>query len=79
MEVRLRPSALEDLTAIIDYIAPENPIAALRIVDEIEVFCMTTLADNPTIAPLHDEILADIRIMPVAGYRICYFLHQGHC
>lgn len=81
MDVRLRPKALDDLNNIIDYIAPEEPVAALRIVDAIETFCLITLGDNPHIGALHDivvqnDVVENIRIFPLVGYRICYFVRD---
>ena len=78
MEVRLRPRAINDLVEIFDYVSTENPVAAARIVDEIEAFCMSSLSDNPHIGTAKDEIVADIRIFPVAGYRVCYFVRDSH-
>ncbi len=78
MEVRLRPLALDDLGSIIDYIAQENPSAALRIVDEIEAFCMLTLADNPHIAPTRDGIHPGLRIFTLNGYRVCYIVRETY-
>lgn len=77
MHVRLRPKALDDLERIIDHIAPEEPVAALRIVDAIETFCLITLADNPQIGIAQNDVVENIRIFPLVGYRICYFVRDN--
>lgn len=75
--VRIRPKTLDDLECIIDYIAPEEPVAALRIVDAIETFCIITLRDNPHIGTVHNDVVEGIRIFPLVGYRICYFVRDN--
>ena len=78
MEVRFRPKALQDLHEILEYIKAENPAAALRIIDDIEKFCMGTLSDNPRIGSKQDDIVSSLRIFNVSGYRICYFIRETH-
>jgi len=78
MEVRIRPSALDDIAQLLEYIAAENPSAAVRIVDDIEKFCLTTLSDNPHIGTNQSEIFTSLRVFPIAGYRVCYFVRETH-
>lgn len=78
MEVRLRPSALQDLREVVEYIWQENSSAALRIVDEVEIFCLTSLSENPRMGADHSTIYDGLHFFPLAGYRICYFIREDH-
>lgn len=78
MEVRLRPRAYDDLAEIISYISQQNPSAAIRIVDEVEHFCLTSLSDNPRIGTEQNTIVDGLRIFLIAGYRLCYFIREDH-
>ena len=57
---RLRPKALEDLEAIGDYIAAENPIRAVSFVSEIEAVC-ARVADQPRAYRRRDDLARGLR------------------
>ena len=57
---RLRPKALEDLEAIGDYIAAENPIRAVSFVSEIEAVC-ARVADQPRACRRRDDLARGLR------------------
>jgi len=78
MKIVFRPAAIEDLDNILLHIAHDNPSAAIRVVDEIEVFCLETLADNPLIGASRYEIVQGLRIFPVNAYLICHFVANDH-
>ncbi len=64
--------ARTDLLDILTYIAKDNVTAALEIVDEIERFCMQTLADNPRIGNPFRSAVPGIFIFPKKSYNIFY-------
>ena len=69
--VFLAPQALADLEEILDYIAQDNPHAALRWVDYLEDQC-DSLGANPKRGPKRDELRQGVRVLPVRGYLIFY-------
>ena len=78
MEIRFRPTAIDDLDTILVYIARENKQAAFKVVDAIETFCFKTLSDNPQIGSSRDELMKGLRLFPVYGYLVCYFVRTDH-
>lgn len=57
---RLRPRALEDLTAIGDFIAIDDPLRAVSFVDElVEVFAR--IAENPRAFQRRDDLSPGLR------------------
>lgn len=72
MRVIISPLGLQDLAEIIDYIAADNPIAALRLVDDLEAFCNTVIVSNPKIGKPADGLVRGLRVVTKHNYRICY-------
>lgn len=64
-EVLLRPSALEDLKDIFDYIQEDSPANAARFVEQIEAYCME-LGDFPERGTRRDDLRPGMRIL---GFR----------
>ena len=70
-QVLKRPQAETDLDDIWWHIAQDNPDAADRVLDMIEERCQT-LAQFPYIGTSRDELLPDLRSLPVGNYLIFY-------
>ena len=68
-QVLKRPQAEADLDDIWWYIAQENPDAADRLLDSIDERC-ATLAQFPSIGTSRDELLPNLRSLPVGNYLI---------
>jgi len=60
-----RPKALEDLDGIADYIAVDNPDAALRVISAVADTYLH-IVEWPELSKLVDKRL---RLMPVVGFR----------
>lgn len=71
LRIERRPLAKRDLFDIWDYISPNSPKGATRVIGEIYAgFSM--LADQPRAGRERPELGADLRSFPVAGYLIFY-------
>lgn len=70
-QVLKRPQAEADLEDIWWHIAQDNPDAADRLLDNIEERCIT-LARFPYIGTSRDELLPDLRSLPVGNYLVFY-------
>ena len=66
------PSAESDLTEIWEYIARDSPENADRFVFRIYQICWETLAFNPQIGRLREELSAQLRSLAVDDYVIFY-------
>jgi toxin ParE1/3/4 len=64
--------ARKDLQEIYDYIAEEDPVAALRVIEGIESRAQG-LADNPGTGSKRDELIAAMRSAAVGNYLIFFF------
>lgn len=69
--IRRTVQAEEDLIDIWLYIAPDNPGAADRLLDEIEGK-FSLLADQPQLGPARPDIAEECRYFPVGNYLILY-------
>jgi toxin ParE1/3/4 len=65
------PRAAADLEEIGDFIALDNPTAALRFIERLEL-ASRLLRDHPHIGVAHDEIAEGARIFPVGNYLILF-------
>jgi toxin ParE1/3/4 len=63
--------AEEDLIEIWLYIAEDNPVAADRLLDEIDRRILL-LAENPYLGSAREDIAEDCRYSPVGNYLILY-------
>jgi toxin ParE1/3/4 len=63
--------AKEDLQAINQYIAQDNPAAARQLMSQIRAQCKT-LADFPEMGRLWEELDPPLRSFPVGRYLIFY-------
>jgi toxin ParE1/3/4 len=70
---RLTPEAEKDLDQISDYIANDNPQAALRLLGRIEERCQR-LAEMPETGRARDELAEGLRSGIVGNYVIFYRL-----
>lgn len=70
-QVLKRPQAEADLEDIWWHIAQDNPDAADRLLDRIDERC-ATLAQFPHIGTNRDELLPDLRSIPVGNYLIFF-------
>lgn len=76
MRVRLSVRAARDLDQIFDYLLPQNPGAALRIVDRLQNRC-TSLSRHPERGLLlRRRRLATVRRVIESGYVILYELRD---
>jgi toxin ParE1/3/4 len=66
-----RPLAGNDLDEIWLYIAQDNPDSADALLDKIEERCQA-LAQFPFIGTDRDELMPDLRSLPVGNYLIFY-------
>ena len=60
------PASRQDLVQILDYIAQDNPQAAVRFVDQIEQKCQS-LAESPGMGFPRNELLPHLRVWPVGN------------
>lgn len=67
----LTHQAAKDLEEIHDFIAEDNPSAALGFVNSIEEKCQT-LATSPEIGRKRDELGFELRSFPIKNYVIFY-------
>lgn len=68
------PEAEQDRADIMDYIAADNPAAAIRM-DQLFEDAATTLADHPFMG--HRGTLPDTReLIPHPSYRLVYTINQ---
>ena len=70
-QVLKRPQAEADLDDIWWHIAQDNPDAADRLLDSIEERC-ATLAQFPYIGASRDDLLPDLRSIPINNYLVFY-------
>jgi toxin ParE1/3/4 len=68
---RLTIEAEKDLDEITDFIAADNPKAALRLIDGIEARCQA-LADMPGMGRGREELAPNLRSSHVGKYIIFY-------
>ena len=71
-----RPLAENDLDEIWLYIAQDNPDSADALLDKIEERCQA-LAQFPFIGTDRDELMPDLRSLPVGNYLIFYLPIEG--
>ena len=67
----LTPRAAADLEEIGDYIALDNPAAAVRTIDRLQEIS-ALLRDNPRIGTMRDDIARGVRSFPVGSYLILF-------
>ncbi|MCL1472635.1 type II toxin-antitoxin system RelE/ParE family toxin [Argonema antarcticum] len=67
----LSPLAIQDLDEIYDYIASNNLDAAENFVDNVEQKCQT-LAQFPNMGKSYENLLPQLRGVPVNNYVIFY-------
>ena len=72
MRIVISPLGLEDLQAIVDYIASDNPAAAHKLVEDLETFCTETIVSNPQLGKPADDLVPGLRVVTKRNYRICY-------
>jgi toxin ParE1/3/4 len=71
LRVLKRPLAESDLDDIWWYIAQDNPEAADRLLDKIEERCRA-LARFPEMGVSREELMPELRSLPVGNYSIFY-------
>ncbi len=65
------PSSREDLREILEYIARDNPGAALKHVERLEQTCLM-LAENPQMGTARDDLLPNLRAWSFRKYVIFF-------
>ena len=70
-KARLSDQAKEDLVAMWEYIAQDNPSAADRLLQKL-VQQYRSLADNPGMGRSRDELRPGLRSFPIGNYLILY-------
>ena len=68
-EAVFSPAAKRDLDGILDYIARDNPTAALRFVDSLRDKCRT-LAQYPLLGAARENLAKGLRVFSVGNYGI---------
>ena len=66
-EPRFSPEARDDLQGIHDFIAADDPRAALRLIERIDHACRL-IAENPLIGEACDFLADGLRISAVGNY-----------
>lgn len=66
------PRAESDLRQIHDFIAPDNPSSALRLIERIEEVC-NRLAEHPSLGVARPELSPEARSFAVPGTRYLIF------
>jgi toxin ParE1/3/4 len=69
--LRYASPASRDISDILSYIARDNPAAADKLADRMEVECQR-IAANPERGTHHDELPAHLFVYHVASYLIIY-------
>ena len=67
----ITPRAANDLEDIGDYIAIDNPPAAVKTIERLERTSLL-LSQNPWIGVLREDIAKDVRAFPVGKYLILF-------
>jgi len=70
-EPRFSPMAIEDLDGILEYVARDNPAAAIRFVETLKEKC-NTLARFPLLGASRDQLAKRLRVFSVGNYVIYY-------
>jgi toxin ParE1/3/4 len=70
-EVTLSKQARQDLIAIWNYIADDNPTAADTLLDTLDKK-IALLADHPLLGPARPDIARDLRYLVAKNYLILY-------
>jgi len=68
---RLTPRAEADITAIVLYIAEDNPTAAVRWYDDMLRHCRN-LGEVPELGVARPDVRPDLRTFPAGNYMILY-------
>ena len=71
MTFRFTPAAEADLAELMDYVALDNPVAALRLIDRIEQACRM-LGERPLLGGAGPELAPQARSWVVGEYLILY-------
>lgn len=71
MKLRITPAAAADVEGIILYIAAENPLAALTVLDAIEQR-LVQLLSHPFSGPLREDVGPGIRHLVTGRYLAFY-------
>jgi toxin ParE1/3/4 len=71
MSYRLRPQTEADIEAIALYIAEDNPSAAKRWYDDIQLRCQR-IGEMPGIGVARPEVRPELRSFPVGNYLVLY-------
>ncbi len=74
-EPSFSPLAIMDLNDILEYIARDKPLAAVRFVEKLEEQCRM-LARFPLIGASREGLLPGLRVFPVGNY-VIYYSPQG--
>lgn len=75
MKVAWSPEAIEDRLAIWDYVAADNPIAAIRL-DALFGAAAQRLSDHPKLGR-PGQIVGTRELIPHESYRIVYEIDDG--
>lgn len=68
----LTPEAQDDLMAIQDYIAQDNPVVAARVIDEC-FECFAKLSESPLIGHKREDLtIRDVRFWNLYSYLVIY-------
>ena len=70
-EAVFSPMAVEDLDGILEYIARDNPPAAVRFMEALKEKC-NTLARFPLLGASREQLARGLRVFSVGNYAVYY-------
>ena len=76
MRVLFSPATEHDLEEIGDYIANDNPRRAITFIREVRERC-NAIGELPYAAPLREDILPGLRMIPHGNYLLFYTVIDG--
>jgi toxin ParE1/3/4 len=75
-DVTISKQARQDLIAIWEYIAEDNPASADRLLDTLDAR-INRLADHPFLGPARPDIRRDLRYLVCDNYLVLYRVLDG--
>ena len=71
MKVEFSPRAIRDLQDILEFVARDNPQAAVRLIDRLEERCQG-LARMPAVGTRRDDLAPGLRALSHGKYVVCF-------
>jgi toxin ParE1/3/4 len=74
MKLAFSPWAVSDLNEILEYVARDNPQAAVRLIDRLEFACQG-ICSMPAVGTRRDDLAPGLRALSQGRY-VVYFIPQ---